>query len=87
MFPFAFYLLNLPYRFAFWRSVRQSHKHIDFASLSDWSKERNGQVIVCENGDADWLPFIRLGKLNGTFNCKAEVFWTNEKLEYQTTLF
>lgn len=64
-----------------------SNKHIDFASLSDWSKERNGQVIVCENGDADWLPFIRLGKLNGTFNCKAEVFWTNEKLEYQTTLF
>lgn len=34
---------------------------IDFAHLADWCRERPGQVIVCENDGADWLPFSPLG--------------------------
>lgn len=31
---------------------------IDFAHLARWCREREGQVIVCENEGADWLPFV-----------------------------
>lgn len=30
---------------------------IDYAHLGAWCREREGQVIVCENEGADWLPF------------------------------
>jgi hypothetical protein len=32
-------------------------KGIDYARLSDWCRSRRGQVIVCEQEGADWLPF------------------------------
>ena len=31
---------------------------IDYKLLSDWSKNRMGQVIVCESSGASWLPFV-----------------------------
>jgi len=30
---------------------------IDFAALAEWCRSRRGQVIVCENVGATWLPF------------------------------
>jgi len=30
---------------------------IDYPRLAAWAKERRGQVIVCENAGAEWLPF------------------------------
>lgn len=32
-------------------------KLIDYPALGAWCKARRGQVIVCENVGADWLPF------------------------------
>ena len=39
------------------------YKELDFAHLSSWCKSRAGQVIVCEERGADWLPFkpVRCG--------------------------
>lgn len=37
-----------------------SAKDIDFPMLGEWCRSRVGQVIVCENQGADWLPFERL---------------------------
>lgn len=36
---------------------RHSAKAINFEHLADWCRARNGQVLVCENENADWLPF------------------------------
>ena len=36
------------------------HSAIDYQHLGDWAKQRNGQVIVCENEGASWLPFTKL---------------------------
>lgn len=36
------------------------YNQIDYASLADWCKSRLGQVIVCEGGSANWLPFQKL---------------------------
>lgn len=36
---------------------------IDYTQLSDWCLSRKGQVIVCENAGADWLPFDPLASV------------------------
>jgi hypothetical protein len=35
----------------------ESSKKIDFDALGDWCQSLKGQVIVCEQEGADWLPF------------------------------
>ena len=39
---------------------------IDFAHLAGWCRSRPGQVIVCENLGASWLPFQSLGSVKAT---------------------
>ena len=51
---------------------------IDYEELSKWCKSRKGQVIVCENSDADWLNFKPLLEINGQRKKTIEVIWTNE---------
>jgi hypothetical protein len=64
-----------------------STKQINFSQVSEWAQTRNGQVIVCENSSATWMPFTYLSKLHGTIKTTTEVFWTNEKVETQASLF
>lgn len=59
---------------------RKSSKDIDFAALGAWCRTRVGQVIVCENEGADWLPFRTLGSFaaassRGVAKRSAEVIW------------
>jgi hypothetical protein len=57
---------------------------INYNELSDWCRERKGQIIVCENGDADWMKFVPIKKFSGAFrykdnkNSKMECLWYNE---------
>ena len=50
---------------------------IDYSALADWCHSRKGQVIVCENEGADWLPFERLCEQVGANRAKRsmEVIW------------
>jgi site-specific DNA-adenine methylase len=41
------------------------HSKIDYGYLAQWSQSRMGDVIVCENTKADWLPFTPLVKMHG----------------------
>jgi hypothetical protein len=36
---------------------RYAFSAIDYKHLGEWCKERKGQVIVCENVGATWMPF------------------------------
>lgn len=45
---------------------RFNSKGIDYTHLAEWSKDRQGQVIVCENHGADWLPFQPFQVSKGT---------------------
>lgn len=59
------------------------HHNINYWWLRNWSKSRLGQVIVCENEGADWLPFEPFGvfKRNGmTGKSSREVIWHSESL-------
>jgi site-specific DNA-adenine methylase len=51
----------------------------DFDTVAAFAKTRKGQVIVCENTKADWLPFKPLVDIKGTTNKKStEAIWTND---------
>lgn len=39
---------------------RYTHHTINFSALGEWCQQRQGQVMVCEGGQADWLPFVPL---------------------------
>ena len=54
------------------------NKEIDFASLADWCKLREGQVIVCENMRANWMPFFPIGNMHGAAHDTTEAVWCND---------
>jgi hypothetical protein len=52
---------------------------IDYDELAAWCKRRRGQVIVCEQAGAEWLPFRPLRRwntANGDAGSRVEVVWT-----------
>lgn len=80
------WFIDPPYEFGGEHYARSSRK-LDFVQLSKWIKSRKGQTIVCENASAQWFLFYPLAKTGGTRGASTEVFWTNEKVEYQESLF
>lgn len=57
-------------------------RNMDYKHLAEWSRERNGQVIVCENDGADWLNFTPLKTYWGGMKRSTEVIWSNEMTNY-----
>lgn len=53
---------------------------LDYLALGTWCRGRKGQVLVCENEGADWLPFKTFGTfkagVNGTGS--KEVLWESK---------
>jgi hypothetical protein len=39
------------------------HHDINYDALGVWCRERHGQIIVCEQAGADWLPFRDVGAM------------------------
>jgi hypothetical protein len=54
---------------------------LDFAALAGFCRERAGQVIVCEQDGADWLPFEPLADVKTTRRGarSAEVVWIRDQ--------
>lgn len=71
----ATWFVDPPYSKAGKRYKHGSDK-LDFGALGDWCRSRRGQVIVCENEGAAWLPFERLCEVNGVARkTSVEVAW------------
>ena len=51
---------------------------INYDKLGELCKSREGQVIVCENEGADWLPFIPLASIHSASGKSKEVVWIKE---------
>jgi hypothetical protein len=62
------------------KHYRYGTEGIDFAELGAWCRSRSGQVIVCENEGADWLPFTPLADVKTTrANSRSvEVVWIDD---------
>jgi site-specific DNA-adenine methylase len=55
---------------------------IDYNHLATWCATRAGQVIVCEQSGADWLPFYYLGKagaVRGSKSCEEAVWYVEDQ--------
>ncbi len=59
---------------------RHGSKDIDYQHLSEWCRSLSGQVIVCENGGADWLPFSPIASVKTTRRGarSREVMWLGQ---------
>jgi len=76
----ATWFIDPPYQFGGHAYIENK---IDFDFLAAWVKERQGQVIVCENTKATWLPFKAVTKIQGagqTFT--TEAIWSNHVTNY-----
>jgi hypothetical protein len=65
-----------------------SNAGLDFAELAEWCQSRRGQVIVCEQSPASWLPFSPIGtqsNASATVERRTEVVWMSD--QQQESLF
>jgi len=77
----ATWFIDPPYQFGGEWYVK-STKQIDFTNLAEWCKTRKGQVVVCENTKADWLPFKPMTEMQGAMFKTTEAIWSNHKTNY-----
>lgn len=75
----ATWFIDPPYQVA-GTAYAHGAKDLDYAALAGWCQGRKGQIIVCENSGASWLPFIffRSSKSThkGGHTVNHEVIWT-----------
>jgi 16S rRNA G966 N2-methylase RsmD len=83
----ATWFIDPPYQFG-GEHYKESNKNLDFNSLANWCKTRQGQVIVCENTKADWMDFKEINffkHANNMGNEKTtEAIWTNFPTQYDS---
>lgn len=78
---YATWFIDPPYQFG-GHEYKYSNKLIDFNKLGEWCMNRNGQVIVCENTKANWLPFKPMIDMQGAMFKTTEAIWSNFKTAY-----
>lgn len=74
----ATWFIDPPYQLA---GKCYRHKFNDYETLASWSKSRRGQVMVCEQEGATWLPFEPFATIKSTPGARGksfsnEVMWT-----------
>lgn len=77
----ATWFIDPPYRGTPGSRYTHSNAAIDYAALAEWCKSRPGQVMVCENVGADWLPFepfmmAKASAGHGRAGVSNEALWT-----------
>lgn len=77
----ATWFIDPPYQVANRRGYKFGGSGIDFGHLAEWARSRKGQVIVCEQEGADWLPFVSLAKIATHRGAtSAEAVWFNDTM-------
>jgi hypothetical protein len=71
----ATWFIDPPYKVG---GHKYTENKIDFPRLAEYCRTRKGQVTVCENGEAGWLPFTTFASTKGLKKTSAEVVWTNQ---------
>ena len=77
----ATWFVDPPYNNAVGRHYKHGPDRIDYAALGEWCQNRPGQVLVCENEGAKWLPFRPFVTLKAGVNGKGshEVLWSSTR--------
>ena len=83
----ATWFIDPPYQVA-GKGYKESSRNIDFDHLGTWCKQRQGEIIVCENEGAKWLPFKSFTDLTNSRNRSTqEVVYYQGFTETQLNLF
>lgn len=77
----ATWFIDPPYQFGGEHYV-MNNKGWDYGELATWSRAREGQVIVCENTRAGWMPFVPVSEMQGIKHKTTEAMWTNFETHY-----
>jgi site-specific DNA-adenine methylase len=72
----ATYFVDPPYVVT---GARYRLHDVDHQKIGAWAQQLPGQVIVCERGKADWLPFEPLAYVHTTLGWTDEVVWQRGK--------
>jgi hypothetical protein len=78
----ATWFVDPPYQFGGEWYVK-NNQNISFPALAGWCRAREGQVIVCENMKADWLPFYAMHEMTGAYSTTTEAIWSNYPHNFQ----
>lgn len=78
----ATWFIDPPYRQA-GRHYAQGSSRLDYAALGSWCRTRTGQVLVCEQVGADWLPFVpwretKANEAKSGGKISREALWQND---------
>jgi hypothetical protein len=81
--PDATWFVDPPYQGSDGTHYSQDNSSLNFTHLGDWCRSLPGQVIVCENTGADWLPFEHLAYGKAGLNrpgwlSSAQALWTSD---------
>lgn len=82
----ATWFIDPPFRGKAGRRYRKGSTAIDFEQLGQWCRERPGQVLVCEQLGAGWLPFADAAKGRGMSGERPTLMWSNAPLPGQLQL-
>jgi site-specific DNA-adenine methylase len=83
----ATWFIDPPYQKTGGMHYPNGSRDIDYSFLGPWCIERKGQVVVCDNDKADWLPFRFLTSHKGRKGWYHECIWTNFPFGGQLRLF
>lgn len=87
----AAWFVDPPYQLA-GKHYRFGPDRIDYAHLAAFCRSRRGQVVVCENTGADWLPFrhhldMKASEARHGGKVSREAIWTASPEPPQPSLF
>ena len=74
----ACWFVDPPYQFV--KGHQYKYHKLDYEALGNWCRNRNGQVIACEQEGATWLPFRRFAINSGLTRKTVESVWLNNDL-------
>jgi hypothetical protein len=82
----ATWFIDPPYQRVKSSSYKHGMKGINYSTLAAWCQSLPGQVIVCEQQGADWLPFRASHEVSGMRKmrgvsgaCSQEVVWCSDE--------
>jgi hypothetical protein len=73
----ATWFIDPPYQGNGGKYYRYGNSGINYSNLKEWVENRKGQVIVCENSEANWMDFRPLVRLQGQRKKTFEVVYEN----------
>ncbi len=80
----ATWFIDPPYQFGGQHYVC-NNKKMNYSDLGEWCKNRAGQIIVCENNKANWLPFVPFKTQNVLKGEHKEVIFCNHKTSFDVS--